>query len=171
MQPDRAGVSSEAIRFLHLTEDLGLPDKHGIQACRYSKDVADGLGVVEAVKMFGNRVRRNAGILANEVAELVARSFGEDLDAIACRQDHRIRGLRALAQRCQRSAQLLGRDREPFSNLDGSRFVTNANYRQLHFIFLTSGPPSGPLEVHRFAASLTGLSDGPPTFAVPQSTG
>src|SRR5207253_1194644 len=66
---DGAGIGRNAIRFLHLAENLWLSDHHRIETGRDAKDMPDGVDIPEAVQMFRNRVLRDLMKFAEELAD------------------------------------------------------------------------------------------------------
>jgi hypothetical protein len=122
----RAGLVGLAHGFLHLAEDLGLAQHHGIEARRHAEGVARGLAVLADVGVGRELAAADPALLGQPV-ERGPRDLGGlarvgrhvELGAVAGGHQGRLGhgALQPLAETAQRQGQLLGREREPAAQI------------------------------------------------------
>jgi hypothetical protein len=135
---ERPGGDGGVVRLLHLSEDLRLAEHHRVEARGDAEDVLHGLVPLPLVQVRferggvgnpavpGELLADRAAGLDHRAIALLARER-EDLDAIARRQEHRLRQLRAIRQPREHRREHVAAGREALAHLDGGRSVREAD--------------------------------------------
>jgi hypothetical protein len=130
--PRRAGRRRGRVLLLHLAEDLRLADHHGVEARRDPEEMADRVPPDVRVEVRAER-RLDHAVLAREVrgecrAEGVgARPAGDDLDAVAGRDDGALHHALHGHEPAERVLVVPVLERQPLAQLHRSRAVIQAD--------------------------------------------
>ena len=136
----RAGLGREAVRLLHLTEDLRLADHQRVDRRRDAEHVAHRV-VVDVLVEDGvlrallRERRRLAELAVEERAQAVTAGVevvrgGDHLDAVAGGDQHRLVDLGRVHQLREPRQRVV--DGEALAHLDGRRAVVHADQQDLH---------------------------------------
>ncbi len=132
---DGAAGAGDGKGFLDLAEDLRLTDDHGIKAGGNAEEMADGLLVVMLIDMRREQRRVEAEVAMQESSEVSLRRLdgSEQLHAVAGGDDHALSHAGDGGEGARGFRQLVAGDGDALTQLNGSRFVVDANDGEGHW--------------------------------------
>ncbi len=134
MAADRPGGARRQVTALHLAQDLGFANDHGVEAAGHAEQVAYGLFLPVFVHVRRQLLPVNAKIVADKVQQVgcVRLLAGQQFHPVAGGKDHSFHHPRRLHQGARCLFQLLRRDGQPLAQLDGCGFVVQPQQDDVH---------------------------------------
>src|SRR5215471_910140 len=95
--------------------------------------MSNGVCITKAVEMIGNDIWRNVMKLAKEFAnQMVVGAFSDDLDPVACRQDHDLSHIVPADHGFQCRPQAVVTESEPFTEFNRRSLMAESDKCELH---------------------------------------